>query len=338
MPSNELELMPHDKLKHCFQNHFDQHGAKPYRVDPRRSPRATDRQAAQFTLYPVQCFDDLVSVLQHLPFDEEFAHHKYQAEFVVTPAMTLYFARAGGPSSTLPSHMQMSENVLSAGQIMFSNDFTQIVGLGQQSQDFPFSYSGHYMWPLAILNQLMPERIENLNVYHGQAGVMGIYECTAVSQIKQAAIASLLPSALNEKCFRSCNDQNEPVIKNQNEPVIRIPRPTYGSYLDEVIRSRGLRDAGLPMFAAGPRPRSVLASHVQTLLAARQQQAQQALLAAANATQVNPPEPVVSATESKQPAINGKRARHGVGFYSEANQARIKEPTFQSSKKMRTGL
>lgn len=366
-----LRTMDSAELQHYFETHFHNHEEVPYRVDPLRAPRETDHRNATFTLYPVQRLDDLIHQLKQLPANAEF---RRQVEFVVTPDKTLLFAFSGGPTATLPTHMEMSERVLSMGQMIFSDDLTQIIGLEHQSHDFPVQHPGHYLWPLAILNQMVPERITNLSVYHSERVAGNMHQRYAVSEIKQQEIAGLLPENLDTSSLSALNNQTNLITKALSAPqpagVVRqiyldidslftrlnahnqtvthtapqAEQPGHQASNHEQLVARPLfrRIGGtdeLILALRAVRARGVSFTLFSPAVEAVARQEQPAIFNGSSQSEGQAFTARNTPSETQTLAVTrGKRHRHSEGFYSEANQAQIKRQKPEDSNASRTTL
>lgn len=100
-------------------------------------------------IYSWMALNDLIQVLkQEIPdsFDEENdLLERFTIRFVVDKNMRIWFAREGECTSSIPAHSDMiaDENVYTAGNFVFSKDYTTIIEITNKS--------GHYLPPFGSL-------------------------------------------------------------------------------------------------------------------------------------------------------------------------------------------
>ena len=128
----KAELIDHSATFLAHRTHYISHKA-PF-------PRETFKHF----LFPVK----KLSALQTNRHDDD----KRIAQYVVTTQKTLLIAREGTPSSSTPSHQDMSHgHVLAAGHIFF-NAANEVVGLSNESDDFEELSVHSMLWPVLILH------------------------------------------------------------------------------------------------------------------------------------------------------------------------------------------
>ncbi|AHE66082.1 hypothetical protein [Legionella oakridgensis] len=114
-------------------------------------PPATPRhdRTIKHTLYPIEHLPELIAELEKL--DDAEGDKKFSVRYLVDEENVLWLAREGKPGRHIPAHRQMRDNCLAAGNIFFSQDFTEITKINHQSGDF-HPDAASLLWPLAILN------------------------------------------------------------------------------------------------------------------------------------------------------------------------------------------
>ncbi len=136
-----------------------------------------------YTIYPFGQLWQLLAELASPQNPEDDPDYKYRIRFLIDADLVIWFAREGIADHTIPAHYQMTgmplttARCIAAGNITFSNDFTEIIGFNHKSGDFraPFNtvkwalalfFANEHACPTPLAKEIM---VEELNGKGGTA-------------------------------------------------------------------------------------------------------------------------------------------------------------------------
>ena len=200
-----------EELRQQFLQAYDAHHVIRYQDTPDRP------QKNLYKIFFLLSLGDLAKEIQKraLPdkkydqSNEDFSHN-YGARFIVDKGKTIKFSREGARCPYIPAHSDIESQVLTAGNIHFSEDYTQIVGISNKSGHFRPDFSTLVFAIPLILSSSFPlaERIELKN------------EQTRESiMLDRAELMDLLPQELlaNINNMMEVNQSEEPYEDENNK-------------------------------------------------------------------------------------------------------------------------
>ena len=150
--------MPVDSINDQFQAAYDEEKFF-------RTTMAPDRPLHEYRheIYPLQSLRKLseqvnIDARKYRPYnieDDEFLYN-YAARFVVATDGQILFSREGARSRFIPAHNEIAPTVLTAGNIIFSSDYSQIVQITNKSGHFEPSFGSLVFAIPLILNAGFP--------------------------------------------------------------------------------------------------------------------------------------------------------------------------------------
>lgn len=137
------------ELKIQFSKSYDDQTT--YTPVTRPPQKPSHDRSYRHNIYHVNQLNSLIETLKELScFDENDRLNKYSIRYLVTPDEKLLLAREGKPGRDIPGHKEICNRSLAAGNIFFSDDFSEITKINHQSGDFCPDV-GSMVWAIAIL-------------------------------------------------------------------------------------------------------------------------------------------------------------------------------------------
>jgi hypothetical protein len=164
-------------------------------------------------LYPIKQLPAFLSALQASNEDIRIAR------YIVTHKKQLLLAREGHPSASIPGHQHMTDSsILAAGRIFF-NAQGEIVGLSNESEDFPTLALQSMLWPVLILHFMhVPLTTPFLVIPYadtqtGDVHLLHQFELTLTDRFN---ITSLLPESFCHNLI-AANQHETTLIRKQKQ-------------------------------------------------------------------------------------------------------------------------
>ena len=163
-------------------------------ITPHR--RYCDRPLSRNTshlIYSYKALPELIKKLKkverfHLDYEEEYQLERFAVRYVVDETGTIWFAREGATSQTIPDHAQISHFCYSAGNIYFSEDYQSIVKITNKSGHFTPD-PDTLVYAIAALSSVGANFAATLSL------VMHTKDDSIITELSAEQLLSLLPEA-----------------------------------------------------------------------------------------------------------------------------------------------
>lgn len=128
-------------------------------IKPRLESSMLKMRGYRHCIYSYAALPALQQILKTVPETHFSLGHqtnevfKYSVRYVIDPSGTIWFAQEGAKGNSTPTHSQINEHCIAAGNVIFSNNYERIIKINNKSGHFEPGIET-LVWTIAALLSL----------------------------------------------------------------------------------------------------------------------------------------------------------------------------------------